>query len=625
MSPAEARDAKFEDLLEYLRHSRGFDFTGYKRPSLTRRIDRRMQSLGIEAFADYVDYLEVHPEEFTALFNTILINVTSFFRDPAAWECVAERVIPRLISGKAAGEGIRIWSAGCATGEEAYSAAMLLCEAMGREEFKRRVKVYATDVDEEALTIARQATYTEKEIQAVPDAMRHRYFESAGGRYVFQAELRRSVIFGRHNLVQDAPMSRLDLLICRNVLMYFNAETQARIVGRFNYALNNDGCLFLGKAEMLLMHSNLFSPLEMRYRIFCKQTQVSLRDRLLVFGQSAASGADVNHSINRHVRLRNASFEFGEIPQVLIDTDGVLLLANHQARQLFDVDQKDLGRPFQDLELSYRPLELRSLIEQAYTERRIITLANVEKHFKNNSSRYFDVHVMPLFEGETPSGVCITFNDVTSYHKLEDEVLKARQESETVHEELQAANEELQSTNEELETTNEELQSTNEELETTNEELQSTNEELETMNEELQSSNEELQTINDEHRERTEELNEANTFLNSILSSLRGGVVVVDKDFNILVWNYLAEDLWGLRSDEVKGQSLFTLDIGLPVSQLRHAIRASTSDGGDMQELILDAVNRRGRNIKCRVTVNPFRPVPGDRQGAVIMMEEMGM
>src|SRR5512145_286971 len=150
-----------------MRQSRGFDFTGYKRPSLMRRVTKRMQTAGVAAFSDYGDYLEVHPEEFAALFNTILINVTSFFRDPAAWECLVEKVIPRLISNRSSGDWIRVWSAGCASGEEAYSIAMLLCEALGREEFKRRVKLYATDADQEALTIARQATYTEREIQPV--------------------------------------------------------------------------------------------------------------------------------------------------------------------------------------------------------------------------------------------------------------------------------------------------------------------------------------------------------------------------------------------------------------------------------------------------------------------------
>ena len=233
-----------------------------------RRIAKRMQLVSVANFSEYVDYLEVHPEEFSLLFNTILINVTSFFRDEAAWQCFGETVLPRITAARSPDQTIRIWSAGCASGEEAYTIAMLIAETLGKSEFRHRVKVYATDVDEAALTTARQGIYSTKELQAVPPPLREKYFDSVGERYVFSAELRRSVIFGRHDLVQDAPMSRLDLLICRNTLMYFNAETQSRILNRFSYALNPNGFLFLGKAEMLLIHSSLFSPVELKYRIF---------------------------------------------------------------------------------------------------------------------------------------------------------------------------------------------------------------------------------------------------------------------------------------------------------------------------------------------------------------------
>jgi two-component system CheB/CheR fusion protein len=286
-------------------------------------------------------------------------------------------------------------------------------------------------------------------------------------------------------------------------------------------------------------------------------------------------------------------------------------MANEQARQLYAIAPNDIGRPFHDLELSYQPAELRSLIDQVHANRKVVTLAAVEQTSKDGNTRSLDIHLMPLSENGAVAGVCITFHDVTGYRKLEEEVEVARVASETANEELQ--------------TTNEELQSTNEELETTNEELQSTNEELETMNEELQSTNEELQTINDELRNRTDELNHSNAFLASILASLRGAVIVVDPSFVILIWNHVAEDLWGLRLDEVKGHSLMNLDIGLPVGKLRNAIQTCIADGTEQQDLILDAVNRRGRNIKCRVAITAFLNARRQRQGAILMMEEMGM
>ncbi|WP_392482518.1 CheR family methyltransferase [Nostoc sp. C110] len=607
------RDPKFENLLIYLRQSRGFDFTGYKRSTLMRRVRKRMQSLNIENFEEYLDYLEVYPEEFNYLFNTILINVTAFFRDSSAWEYLAEEILPNLIRNKNTSDQIRIWSAGCASGEEAYTLAMLMAERLGAEEFRQRVKIYATDVDEEALNQARQATYSAKDVQAVSDELRQKYFEIVGNRYVFRQDLRRSVIFGRHDLLQDAPISRLDLLVSRNTLMYFNSETQGRILARFHFALNDTGYLFLGKAEMLLMHSSLFTPIDLKNRIFSKVSSVNIRDRLLVMANSVDD--ESSSRVSRHLRLRDMGFDTSPIAQVVIDINGSLVMVNEQARTLFGLSPKDLARPFQDLELSYRPIELRSLIERAYAERRPVSLTNVERYLSNTETQYLDVRITPLQETDTSFlGVSISFLDVTRYIKLQDALQRSQQELETT-------NEELQSTNEELETTNEELQSTNEELETTNEELQSTNEELETMNEELQSTNEELQTINNELSERTTELNHTNIFLISILRSLQTGIVVIDGSFNISIWNYMVEDLWGLRTDEVLGKSIFSLDIGLPVEQLRSPLRDCLSGKKQFQEMILDATNRRGRQIKCYLAITPLLGM--DIQGAVLMMADV--
>ena len=231
--------------------------------------------------------------------------------------------------------------------------------------------------------------------------------------------------------------------------------------------------------------------------------------------------------------------------------------------------------------------------------------------------QYLDVHFNPFEESNSEIlGVSISFVDVSRYHELQQELQRSNQELETT-------NEELQSSNEELETTNEELQSTNEELETTNEELQSTNEELETMNEELQSTNEELQTINEELRQRTAELDHSNAFLNSILASLQAGVVVVNTQFNILTWNDEAENMWGLRFDEVKGQSLLSLDIGLPVEQLSEPIRNSLANIGDRQGMLVEAINRRGRTINCRLSFNPLIGSKKERLGVILLMEEV--
>ncbi|MDJ0634928.1 MAG: CheR family methyltransferase [Xenococcaceae cyanobacterium MO_188.B29] len=613
---ANNENQQFGNLLEYIKQSRGFDFTGYKPSSLKRRINKQMQSHQIESFGDYLDFLQVHPEEFLPLFNTILINVTSFFRDTHAWNYLKNELLPRMIEDKSETETIRVWSAGCASGEEAYSLAIALHEALGSEQFRQRVKIYATDVDEEALAQARHANYSEKDLKPLSSIQREQYFESlVEKKYAFRPDLRRAVIFGRHDLVQDAPISRLDLLVCRNTLMYFNAETQGRILNRFHFALNDTGVLFLGKAEMLLTHSDLFTPINLQYRFFTKVIRINGRDRLLAM--SSTNAEEMGSRLSRSLRLRELAFDSIPVGQLIIDKNGELIMINKTAQSLFGLNLNDIGRPFQDLEISYRPLELRSRIEQVKQERRQLTVTDVAYHVREKETRYLDIQLTPLLERNNQLlGTSITITDVSRYHHLQTELQRANQELET-------ANEELQSSNEELETTNEELQSTNEELETTNEELQSTNEELETMNEELQSTNEELQTINDELRLRSIELDQTNAFLGSILASIKAGVVVIDRQFNILSWNNEAENLWGMRGDEIQGQSFFGLDIGLPIQQLREPLRLCLAGEEISQEMVVSAINRRGQTIDCRLGFNPLLDSSKLPLGVIILMEEI--
>jgi two-component system, chemotaxis family, CheB/CheR fusion protein len=605
-------DRDLEVLLDYLRRSRGFDFTGYKRTSLTRRIDKRMQAAGADGYLSYLDHLEVDPEEFTQLFNTILLNVTSFFRDPPAWDYLSAEVLPRLLADKDDSEPIRIWSAGCASGEEAYTLAMVAAEALGPDAVRERVKIYATDVDEEALTQARQARYAAKQVEGVPPELLERYFEGNGDGYVFSKELRRSVIFGRHDLIQDAPISRIDLLVCRNTLMYLNSETQSHVLARFSFALREGGYLLLGKAEMLLAHTDLFTSVDLKRRVFQKAPGATLRERLMVLTEAGErlAGSQLAHE----ERIRSAALEASPEAQVVVDAGGYLMLANERARTMFRLSADDIARPFQDLELSYRPLELRSKIQQASVERRPSQIDEVEWPTPSGEVAHLQVQVVPLIDDhQTLLGASINFTDVTRSRRYKEELEHANQG-------LEDAYAELQSTNEELETTNEELQSTVEELETTNEELQSTNEELETMNEEMQATNEELQTINDELGQRTTELNQLNAFLESIWAGLEGAVAVLDPDLRVLVWNHGSEDLWGVRQDEVQGQHFLNLDIGLPVDQVRPALRAAMSGEDGTRSTVVQAINRRGRTVTCRVTCTPLLDTDRTLRGVIVVV-----
>jgi two-component system, chemotaxis family, CheB/CheR fusion protein len=610
---ADRSSSPIDVLLEYLKRTRGFDFSGYKRTSLERRIAKRMGAVGVEGYLEYLDHLEANQDEVAELFDSILINVTGFFRDAPAWDYLSTEIVPRLLDSLSENQPLRVWCAGCSSGEETYTMAIVLAEVLGEEAYAQRVKIYATDVDEHALSQARHGVYDAKTVESVPPELLDRYFERVDRQYVFRKDLRRTVIFGRNDLVQDAPISRIDLLTCRNTLMYFNAETQARVLNRFHFALNGWGYLFLGRSEMLVTHAELFRPVNLNRRVFTKvgRTQ-NLRDRLLTAAHGAGSPEGDGFGT-----IRDDAFDASPVAQVVIDGAGALAMANSAARALFGLAPGDLGRPLQELELSYRPVELRANLERAHAERRTVTVAGVSTRLPSGEERELEMQVVPLAMDDEGRGATIVFHDVTVQHRAHDELQTSKRELENVYEELQ-------STVEELETTNEELQSTNEELETTNEELQSSTEELETMNEELQSTNEELQTINDELRERTDELNEVNAFLETVLTSMGMALVVVDRDQTVQVWNAHSTGLWGLRPEEAEGRSLFGLDIGLPMDGLLDSLRAVLAGREERTVSIVDATNRRGRSIRVRVSCLPMRVGrDGDVTGAIVLAEEL--
>lgn len=608
-------DESFEALLRYMRDSRGFDFTGYKRTSLMRRVRHRMDHAGYRSYAEYLDVLQASSDEFASLFNTILINVTAFFRDEEAWDFVRDEVIPRMLAERGPSDPIRVWSAGCASGQEAYTLAMLLAEALGPDAFRQRVKIYATDIDEEALAEARAATYDARAVESVPPDLLARYFEQVNGRYIFHKDLRRAVIFGRNDLVKDAPISRVDLLVCRNTLMYLNAETQRNVLGRLHFALGPQGTLFLGHAEMLLSHSDRFTALNLKNRIFRKAAGthggVERYD-------PAAAFYDRNDESSGLTTVRELAFRASPVAQIVVTGEDTVAMINQQAESVFGLSARDIGRLLRDLEVSYRPVELRAYLEQAKVERRSARIPDVKWQRPGAETVWFEIHVNPLVDAENGLlGVSIVFFDVSATRALLDKVVQTNRQ-------LEAAYEELQSTNEELETTNEELQSTVEELETTNEELQSTNEELETMNEELQSTNDELHTINDTLRERSLELDGATTFLDSLINSVQMGMVVVDREMKVVVWNRGSEDLWGLRADEITGTKLTSLDIGLPLDSVLPLIGNAFVDPESSGETLVDAVNRRGRPARVRVTCTSFRSSDGTAGGALLLMEVLG-
>jgi two-component system CheB/CheR fusion protein len=608
---AEGDERALEALLDYLHRERGFDFSGYKRPSLTRRIHRRMASVGIASLSEYLAYLERSPDELTELFTVILINVTAFFRDRAAWDALAAR-LPTIVDPNA-DVPVRVWSAGCSSGEEPYTLAMVLSEALGEEAFARRVKIYATDIDEDALAVARLGTYPRQALEDVPPPLVEKYFTASGDRFTLTKELRRDIVFGRHDLLRDAPIPHVDVVVCRNLLMYFNPEAQQRVVENLRFALKPGGLLFLGKAEMLLSQSHLFAALDLKLRLFAPVMRSLRHGR-----PSEADDVPSNEVADDDARTKlwRLSFEANPVAQMVLDTTGRMVLANRKAAQFFGLTSHDLGRPLSELTLSARSSELRSGIERARSERRVARLKEVEHVYPSGEKTFLDVEVTPL-PSETGAllGTQVTFADSTQSHRLRTELRRANIE-------LEATQEELRTLRDELEAMNGVLQSTNEELETTNEELRAMNEELESVNEELQSTNEELQTINEELRQRGTELNDTSALLGAVLASLHAGVVVLDRELRVLAWNVTMAELFGVRAHEAEGKYFtnLVLESGLPLQEIAASLRATLETRNERRHTI-DGTNRYGKKLTCEVRVAPLL---GDhKSGAIVLVGEV--
>jgi two-component system CheB/CheR fusion protein len=384
------------------------------------------------------------------------------------------------------------------------------------------------------------------------------------------------------------------------------------VITRLGFALRPEGLLFLGKAEMLLNHVGIFEPVDLKRRFFRKVGLSNSEPRPMTSFERPdlrTGRQDGALTLLQAEALLNTPN-----PTIVLDADDRVGVINHRAAAMFGLSEHDIGRPFQDLELSYRPAELRSHLAQVRQTRLTTWLRDVRWAHNQHEKSYLDIQIAPLLDARGMLlGISIAFNDVSRHRQLQNEL-------EETNRHLERAYEELQSTNEELETTNEELQSTVEELETTNEELQSTNEELETMNEELQSMNDELQVSNDDLRERTAEISRLNELREAILASLGSAVLVVSPSMTVEAWNRQAEDLWGLRESEALGTHLLELDIGLATDGIRPMVRAALAEPGQRLEQTLQGVNRRGRTVDVRVTTAALRSSDSSPSGVLILM-----
>lgn len=559
-------------LIEKLHQERAMDFRGYKPSSLGRRTARRLEQTNCASIDEYMSLLDRRPEEYIKLIDSILINVTQFLRDPDAWDVLRTDVLPQMLAEKHAGDSVRIWSAGCATGEEAYSLAISLLETAGSRISDYDVKIVATDIDEDAVNIARRATYEDDAVACVPKELLNRYF-AKNSHWTVSRDVRKYVTFGIHNLTKDPPISHVDIIACRNVLIYMNVNLQNQLLGKFHYGLEPGGVLFLGKAESLLTASKMFSPVNEKWRIFRKEATSGA-------GRLGTTQQAIGQSTQVSAEEYDLSFAFNEsvlryIPTgvIAVDQSNIIRLVNSAAEATWGVRAADLlGKSLLEAEGWSVLQEVLTKVPQVRSQRSEVRIDELDVGGQRGGRQVFvSVSMNPMFDIRgNMLGVVVVSENITNQ-------IQARRDRE-------AAIEQLQATNEELETTNEELQSTNEELETTNEELQSTNEELETTNEELQSTNEELSTTNDELAARTAELNTVSLYYQSVMENLRSPLVVLSENEVVLNWNAAAEHFYGIAADEATGSNF--LDMALPVrvprtkerlAKVRETLRRYTS------------------------------------------------
>ena len=565
-------------IFAHLRRRTGHDFTHYKRSTIRRRLARRLQVTGLETLPAYADHVRTDADETRALLRDFLISVTQFFRDPDAFEALDERVLPALFAGGP--EAVRAWVPGCATGEEAYSVAMLLHEHAARLPSRPAVQVFATDIDEDAVAHARAGVYPESALADVAPDRRARFFEEAGSGHRVKQELRESVLFAVHNLISDPPFSRLDLVACRNVLIYFNREIQARAFRAFHYGLRPGGVLFLGSSEAPGSVTSAFEPLEERARIY-RRRDVAVpgvgfpvppaSDRGGAVGPRPPRPAGQGGGAGRGggVLDRYAAWTLSRYgpPRLLVDERFDLThVLGRAGDYLRDREGPVTQNAVDRVERAFQ-VDLRAALHRAFADGEP-TDTPFRRVAVGGGERAVRLHVGPVGGAAASDGLVeVVFVELDAASLA---ALDARAPDDApppdpdgLEDEVRRLRDELRATVEDRETSTEELRASNEELQSLNEELQSATEELETSREELQSMNEELHTVNDELKDKVGELTALNGDLQNLIASTDVGTLFLDRDLRLKRFTPRAAELF----------HVIPSDVGRPVGHLAHGAR----------------------------------------------------
>jgi two-component system CheB/CheR fusion protein len=568
--PADKHYQSFlQKILMLVRANTKHDFSHYKQTTIRRRLGRRMAVHRIENIADYFRYLQQNPAEIQILFKDLVICVTNFFRDPEAFKTLEAKVIPEILAHKSLDDPIRVWVPGCGSGEEALSIAMILAEAMERTGQHHLVQIFATDIDPDAIDKARVGGYPDSIAADVSPERLKRFFVKRDARYKIKQEIREMVVYAVQNLISDPPFSRLDLISCRNVLIYLDNDLQKQILPLFHFTLNPTGYLFLGTSETIGGAADLFAPVDTKWKIFQRKGPVHhhLTDYPALTLPAAAvvvrayPKEEAPREINIRTIMERIVLEEYAPPTILINQRYDVLFLQGDTSKFLGMPK---GEPSYNLfNLAHEDLrpKLLTVLHRAVSEKKSVIVESIPFKQSEGKIGYLNLTVRPLAVPGAYSLFLMVFEELTPPPQIKKGRRKApatpEEESRmaVLEHELQATKEYLQTTVEELEASNEELKSTNEELQSTNEELQSTNEELETAKEELQSTNEELVTVNSELNGKIDELTEVNNDINNLLASTEIGTVFLDRDMHIKRFTPAATRLFNLIPADV-GRSI---------------------------------------------------------------------
>ena len=535
-----------EKIFILVRTQTGHDFSLYKKSTVYRRIERRMGLHQIDRIASYVRLLQENPQETELLFKELLIGVTSFFRDPVAWEYLKEKIIPEMMASRQSGGKIRAWTPGCSTGEEAYSLAIVFKEALEREKSADSfsLQVFATDLDKDAIDKARAGVYPANiAVDVSPERLRRFFVEEERG-YRVAKEIRESVVFASQNVIMDPPFTKLDLLICRNLMIYLDPALQKKLLPLFHYSLNPGGVLFLGTAETIGAFTDRFVLLDGKARIYRRRESTLGSEPIEFPGTFFPAKPELPRPVAKQTfpnlqALADQLLLHQYAPAaVLTNGEGdILYISGRTGKYLEPAAGKANWNVFVMVREGLR-YEFGSAFQKAIRQKGAVTIRNMSVGH-NGGMQAVDVTIQPISEPEALRGMVLTvFTDVamSAQVKAPDKRRKTSVRSgraEELEQEIRQAREELRATREEMQTSQEELKSMNEELQSTNEELQSTNEELTTSKEEMQSMNEELQTVNNELQAKVADISLANNDMKNLLDSTNIATLFLDNALNV--------------------------------------------------------------------------------------------